>query len=210
MDTSDKHSIAFEPSWDRRGILKLLGLASLALPLSSCVSMMGGRVPELGSGDVGILNLALLLESLESEYYTKVLQQPYDGMNRQERILLTGIREHELAHRAFLRSALGSSAVDPQFDFSQVDFTNRNSVLTTARDMEELGVAAYNGAGNNLSDLNHLASAGRIVSVEARHAAVLHDLLDPFGISFAPTPLDFADNRSVVIKKAQPFLRKTA
>lgn len=66
-----------------------------------------------------------------------------------------------------------------EFNFSAVNFRSRESVLTTARTFEDTGVGAYNGAGQLLRDPNYLLAAGRIVSVEARHAATLRDLLAP-------------------------------
>ena len=51
-----------------------------------------------------------------------------------------------------------------------MDFNSRDSVLKTARTFEDLGVAAYNGAGQLLERGEYLLLAGKIVSVEARHA----------------------------------------
>ena len=49
----------------------------------------------------------------------------------------------------------------------------------TARTFEDLGVSAYNGAGQLLTVAANLLTAGKIVSVEARHAAAIRDLLVP-------------------------------
>lgn len=54
-----------------------------------------------------------------------------------------------------------------------VNFNNRTSVLQTAMSFEDLGVTAYNGAGPLLTSRNFLRVAGRIASVEARHASFL-------------------------------------
>ena len=62
-------------------------------------------------------------------------------------------------------------------NFTSVDFTSRDSVLATAKAFEDLGVAAYNGAGKLLTNKAYLLIAGKIVSVEARHAAVIRDLI---------------------------------
>jgi hypothetical protein len=83
-------------------------------------------------------------------------------------------------HRDFLKVALGSAAIaDLQVDFTGVDLTSRTSVLNAAKTFEDLGVSAYNGAGKLLTDAANLTNAGRIVSVEARHAAAIRDLLVP-------------------------------
>ena len=66
-----------------------------------------------------------------------------------------------------------------------IDFTSRQSVLVAARNFEDLGVAGYNGAGTRLRLAEFLTIAGKIVSVEARHAAALRDLLNPNSRDFA-------------------------
>jgi hypothetical protein len=133
----------------------------------------------LGSGDIGVLNYAFALEQLEAAFYTQVVSSMTSGMfSQDERNLLTDIRDHEVAHREFFRKVLGSSAIqDLTPNFANINFGDRNSVLTTARAFEDLGVQAYNGAGQLLTSADNLVIAGKIVSVEARHAAYIRDLL---------------------------------
>jgi len=91
---------------------------------------------------------------------------------------LTEIRNHEVAHREFFKNALGSSAIpDLEVDFSSIDFASRNSVLGAAKAFEDLGVSAYNGAGKLIANADYLLLAGKIVSVEARHAAYIRDII---------------------------------
>jgi len=196
-----------QPLSNRRNILKLLGLSISGVSIGACLTAESAALPDLGSGDVGIMNLALILETLEADYYSKVMASPYQGMNRMERDILGDIGAHEIAHRDFFRKLLGSSAVTGLvFDFSKINFSSRESVLVAARNFEDLGVAAYNGAANEIRDAAVLAAAGSIVSVEGRHAAVIRSLLDPFSASFAPTALDDAYNPPVVKAKVAPFI----
>ena len=58
-------------------------------------------------------------------------------------------------------------------------------MLGTARAFEDLGVSAYNGAGRFIKSADYLLIAGKVVSVEARHAAVIRALLAPGTDSFA-------------------------
>jgi hypothetical protein len=144
----------------------------------------GGTGPDtgvnLGSGDTGILNYAYALEQLEAAFYTQVVASFYAGATADEQTLLTDIRNHEVIHRDFLKAALGTSAIaDLQVDFSSINFADRDSVLGAAKTFEDLGVSAYNGAGQLLTDAANLLVAGKIVSVEARHAAAIRDLLVP-------------------------------
>lgn len=132
----------------------------------------------LGSGDIGILNYAYALEQLEAAFYTKVVASFYGGATELERKYLTSIRNHEIAHREFFKKAIGDKAIGGLLlDFSSIDFTNRASVLGTAKAFEDLGVSAYNGAGELIESPDYLLLAGKIVSVEARHAAAVRDLL---------------------------------
>jgi hypothetical protein len=86
-------------------------------------------------------------------------------------------------------------------------------VLGTAKTFEDLGVAAYNGAGQLLSEGKNLLQAGRIVSVEARHAAIIRDLLQPVSSAFAGGDvvnghgLDRAFLPAKVLSAAAPFIK---
>ncbi|MBA3881723.1 MAG: ferritin-like domain-containing protein [Chthoniobacterales bacterium] len=201
----------------RRSLFKFAGATVLAttaaglLPRSVLAQRPGGV--SLGTGETAVLNYAFALEQLEAEFYTLVMKSPYAGMNSRERQVLTDIRDHEIAHTDFYRAALGSSGIPKlQFNWSAVNFGDRTSVLTTARTFEDTGVSAYNGAGQLLRDPQHLTIAGKIVSVEARHAAIIHDLLEPRGSSFAGPGviddfgLDLAARPSEVMKKVAPFI----
>ncbi|MBC7569313.1 MAG: ferritin-like domain-containing protein [Spirosoma sp.] len=173
---------------------------------------------DLGSGDIGILNYAYALEQLEAAFYTQVMTTPYGGMSDAERTILTDIRDHEIIHREFFKAAIPAAnrIADLTPNFSAINFADRTSVLNTAKTFEDLGVSAYNGAGNLLKDVNLLLLAGKIVSVEARHAAVIRDLLNPKSADFAGddvvTPangLDVVRKPVQVLPAAQPFVRNT-
>lgn len=169
----------------RRNFLRFTGMAgaSTALIITGCTKTDNGEGESnnglnLGSGDIGVLNYAYALEQLEAAFYTQVALNPYTGITPLEQQYFDEIRDHEIAHREFFKSALGTNAIPGlQVDFSSVDFTNRDSVLATAKAFEDLGVSAYNGAGKLLTNPDYLLLAGKIVSVEARHAAVIRDLI---------------------------------
>ncbi|QEC42023.1 ferritin-like domain-containing protein [Pseudobacter ginsenosidimutans] len=166
----------------------------------------------LGGGDIGILNYAYALEQLEAAFYTQVIASQYTGISASELALLTDIRDHEVAHREFFRAALAGNAIGSlQVDFSKVDFSSRTSVLNTAKAFEDLGVAAYNGAGKLITTKAYLELAGKIVSVEARHAGYIRDLLS--NGSFADNTvvdaqgLDLAKSPAEVLRTASAFLK---
>jgi hypothetical protein len=180
---------------NRRLFLRSAGLATSmgALVLSACKNddpdpMIpgAGEGVELGSGDIGVLNYAYALEQLEAAFYSQVITTPYTGMTDAEKTILTEIRDHEIIHRDFFKAALGDKAIKGLTpNFSTIDFTKRDAVLGAAKLFEDTGVAAYNGAGRLIKNKEYLLLAGKIVSVEARHAAVIRDLISPKTASFA-------------------------
>lgn len=214
----------------RRGFLRYAGMTTAAGVLLTACSKnelqtvspksgfrVGANEVNLGSGDVGILNYAYALEQLEAAFYQELINRPFAGMTIEERRILMDIRDHERVHRDFFKTALGSNAIPMlEADFSAIDFSSRASVLGTAKVFEDLGVSAYNGAGRLLQNATFLLLAGKIVSVEARHAAVIRDLLSPKSMSFAgddvvdpATGLDLARSPMQVLPLAQPFIKNT-
>jgi hypothetical protein len=176
------------------------------------------EIPTLGTGNVAVLNYALVLEQLEAAFYIRVTSSFYGGATAEERSILSDLRDHEVAHRDFLSGALGDAALpELEFDFGSIDFGSRTSVLTAARTFEDLGVSAYNGAGRLLSQDAEgaalLTVAGKIVSVEARHAAAIRTLLggDPRGFAgddvVDANGLDVLRRPPEVFAAAGPFLR---
>ena len=157
--------------------------------------------------DFGVLNYAYALEQLEAAFYFAVVAHAYAGITTQEMRVLTDVRDHEIVHRDFFRAALGDQAIKGIVpDFSAVDFASRASVLQTARAFEDLGVAAYNGAGKYLENTTFLMIAGSIVSVEARHASAIRDLLAPKTGAFAPKAFDDAFEPPDVLAAVDPFI----
>ena len=158
----------------RRKFLGYAGAATaLMAGLAACTktndasARVTGDAVDLGSGDVGILNYAYALEQLEAAFYVKVITSQYGSMPSAEVSLITDIRDHEIAHREFFKTALGGAAIPAlEFDFSSIDFSSRASVLGTAKAFEDLGVSAYNGAGRLIKSADYLVLAGKIVSVE--------------------------------------------
>lgn len=208
----------FEPlaKPSRRLVLNWTGAASVALFGNVLPNFGISEVlaADLGRGDIGILNYAYALEELEAAFYTEVVSNPYRGMSAHEKTILNDIRSHEVAHRQFLKKALGAKAIPGlSVDFSAVNFASRSSVLNTAKTFEDLGVSAYNGAGRLLQNGDYLLVAGKIVSVEARHAATIRDMLRPNSTAFSGSDvvgkngLDVARAPGAVLKAAGPFIK---
>ncbi|SMC34076.1 ferritin-like domain-containing protein [Moheibacter sediminis] len=196
---------------NRRNFLKLggLGIMVAGLTLAGCNDdddrgMGGGNdIFDLGEGDVGVLNYAYALEQLEADFYTKVVNSFYSGISEAEREILTDLYHHEVIHRDFFKAAISgvTNNVLPtlEFQYTGVDFSNRNSVLATAKALEDTGVAAYNAAGKYITNLDYLVIAGKIVSVEARHAAAIRDLINPGSADFSGN--DVVDSNGLDVAK---------
>jgi len=216
QEVLQKESGIFTASLQRRSFLQYAGAgaAGIALIAAGCKkdNQSSDDGVNLGSGDIGILNYAYALEQLEAAFYAAVIQTPYANIPANELALLTDIRDHELAHREFFKKALGTNAIPGlEVNFSGINFTQRDSVLATAKAFEDLGVAAYNGAGRLIKSADYLVLAGKIVSVEARHAALIRDLIS--NGTFADSTvvdangLDLAYTPSKVLSMAQAFVK---
>jgi len=201
----------------RRNLLQWGGAAAGVMVAGAVLPNFGisaALAADLGEGDVGVLNYAYALEQLEAAFYTQVVDSPFSGATQNEIDVLSAIRDHEVEHREFLKKALGHNAIpDLEVNFSKIHFGSRKSVLTTADTFENLGVAAYNGAGHLIRKVDYLAAAGGIVSVEARHCAAIAELLHGESAAAAggghvnAKGLDMALSPARVLPKAKPFIK---
>jgi hypothetical protein len=204
-------------SMARRSFLRYAGASAATMAVLGAASCKKDRNvtndgTDIGSGDIGILNYAYALEQLEAAFYLQVIATPYSGISTIETSYLTDIRDHEVIHRDFFKAALGSSAImglTP--DFSKINFSDRTSVLGTAKAFEDLGVRAYDGAGYLIQDVKYLALAGKIVSVEARHAALISNLITPGSFvgsdQVDASGLNYSNSIKEVIAIANGFLK---
>ena len=159
----------------------------------------------LAKEDAGLLNYLYLLEQLEAAFYQKVVASPPPDLRPGEQAFFNDLRDHEVIHRDFFKAAIPTAQrlKDLTPDFSAIDFgvastaagAAKLGVLQAAMAFEDLGVAAYNGAGRFITDVNYLVLAGKIVSVEARHAALIRELM---------TPNTFVADDVVVLSGATP------
>jgi hypothetical protein len=184
----------------RRDFLKVLGIGGTIVLLPSVFAACGDDVdgstgvtttPQTVtlnlSNDVGILNYAYALEQLEAAFYTAVVTStPFSSFNAEQQEVFYDLRNHEVIHREFFKAALGSNAI-PALNLNATavnsTLTTRDVILKNAETFEDLGVAAYNGAGKYLTSADFLTAAGKIVSVEARHAAAIRDMREALGVT---------------------------
>lgn len=206
----------------RRDILKLMavGGALVFLPgaLSGC-SDDSDPVPtgpgtgdaltiDFAKGDIAVLQFAYALEQLEADFYTRAVNAfGSSNLTAAEKAVLQDIKYHEVIHRELFKAALGATnGFTIATTYPSLNFNDRVSVLNSARTFEDLGVAAYNGAAQYITAADTLLLAGKIVSVEARHASAIRDLINPRSADFAPTAFDDAFRPSKVATSAQGFI----
>lgn len=218
MKTTTQESFLEGQRMARRSFLRYAGASAAAVGLmgaiSSCKKSDGTdyQPVDIGSGDLAVLNYAYALEQLEAAFYTQLISTPYSGITADERALLTEIRDHEVIHREFFKKALGSNAIpDLTPNFGAINFSDRASTLGAAKTFEDLGVAAYNGVGYMIQTVDYLALAGKIVSVEARHAALIRNLINlNFGdasVIDQANGLEKSQTPAQVIPQANSFLQ---
>ncbi len=160
-------------------------------------------VATTSTGDVAILNYALTLEYLETQFYNKVIAA--NLFSGKAGALLKSFGAQEQTHVDAIKAAvtqLGGTPVTPPTGHFPV--TNAAAVAQLAYTVENLGAAAYLGQAASIQSKAVLAAALSIHSVEARHAASLATLVGkpvtPDG-AFAK-PADMA----TVLAAVKPFL----
>jgi Ferritin-like domain len=171
---------------------------------ASVAPFVSQALAEGGGGDAEILNFALTLEYLETDFYTvkgKTVnlsgeaKEYADQFGKQE-------EQHVEALTAAIKSLGGAPVAKPTFVFPATD---EKSFLALASVLENTGVGAYNGAGPMLKSKAVLASAGSIVQIEARHAAAINLLIEK-----SPTPnqgFDVPITKAKVLSAVKPLIK---
>ena len=156
------------------------------------------------TSDVDILNFALTLEYLETNFYQSKGKSV--GLSGQAKALAKSFGDDEAQHVDALTKAItslgGSPVKMPRFAFP---VTNEASFLKLAYVLENTGVGAYNGAAPALRNGSVLTAAGSIVQTEARHAASIAVLT---GQTITPNgAFDKPLSKSQVLAKAGPLIK---
>ncbi|HEX8420189.1 MAG TPA: ferritin-like domain-containing protein [Sphingomonas sp.] len=214
----------------RRGFLRYAGGAAAVAGGAALLSACGGSdnptpaptpTPTSANIDIDVLNFALNLEYLEAQFYswacfgrgldaslTTGIGAPGTvtggaAVPFQDTLVAAYAREiafDEIAHVAFLRSALGSATVampainidgsatgafttaaraagvvGPTGVFNP--YADDNSFLLGAFIFEDVGVSAYKGAAPLITNKTFVEAAAGILATEAYHAGLIRTLL---------------------------------
>ena len=157
------------------------GTSSAAGSSSAAAGTGSTSSASASSGDLAIVNYALTLEYLETQFYAKVIKSGlFSGANLS---VIKTFGAEEAEHVAALHKvamSLGTPASKPKGKFP---IKSAAQVTALAGAVENLGASAYLGQAGNIQSKEILAAALAIHSIEARHAATINTLLKK-----SPTP----------------------
>lgn len=149
--------------------------------------------------DRRVLNYLLFLKELEFAFYDKVIAAFPADLSAAEQAYFRDLRDHEQIHQQVLNNVLQvlnkvttapvQSALP--FDFSTFTLTTRAGVLAAAAKLEDTAAGAFLGIIPRLLNNTLFTLTAKMASVEARHAALVRDLLTP-GSFAGPDVLDAA------------------
>jgi rubrerythrin len=212
-DTAMKE-LASDPA-SRKRFLKMVGgtgaASAFGIFLAACGSddkQMSAKPNTAGSakGDLAIVQYALTLEHLETDFYNAVITS---GVIKDKKLgdVAKMIRDNELQHVQALTATvkqLGGTPKKPKTNFDSVIKGGKAMILQTAATVENLGAAAYLGQAPRIKSKEVLAAALSIHTVEGRHAAALNQVV---GKTIVPDGA-FAKPASMaeVLPKVKPFL----
>jgi Ferritin-like domain len=207
LDALDGQDAAAHPRMPRARFLKRSAALAASLGLGGgavgALSSLSSAAPPSAGMDLRILNFLLRLEYVQAAFYARASEE--GALSGELADLARIVGEHEQAHVAYLQELLGDDAIEePSFDFGDA-VSGEDAFTEAALELEETAAAAYIGQGANLTQDKILAAA-RIVSVEARHAAWIRDIV---GKKPAPSAQDAAlsEKKVTAAIEATGFIR---
>lgn len=171
-------------------------VTSLFAALATASPIEKRQTPDI---DAVILNYALTLEHLEDAFYHQALAKysaadfAAAGFPAPIYSNLEEIAKDEATHVSYLTAGLTAAGASPvaacNYSFP---YDSPGAFLTLSKMLEGVGISAYLGAAQNITNPAYLTAAGSILTVESRHDAYIRSQLrlSPFPGPF-DTPLNF-------------------
>ncbi|MCW2949481.1 MAG: ferritin-like protein [Thermoleophilia bacterium] len=218
VDPSGAISETFEAAQDatsgstRADFLKKFAVGASGIAIAGALASPAGALAANASGansttqDIAILNYALTLEYLEQAFYTQAVNAK--KLNRRNAKFAAVVASHETAHVKALLATIpklgGTPVKKPKFNFRGTNASDK-TFLATSLALEEAGVAAYLGQVTRIYNNAVLKAAGSIVTIEARHAAWVREII---GVNPAPKAFDGTRtiNGTLAVVKGTKFI----
>ena len=177
-----------DPS-SRKQFLRRIGGGAAAATLTAALAACGSKKPAgnqfggagvgtaiYGQGGAGIVNYALALEYLESDFYRLAVASGKLKGRALELAKRFGAEErsHVTTLEGTVKSLGGTPTPHPKSCFT---LDSPATILSTMYQLEQLGANAYLGQADRIQSKQVLAAALSIHTVEARHAAVISTML---------------------------------
>ena len=174
-----------------------------ALGASAVGPYVARSLAAVSADDLQILGFALSLEQVEIAFYKAALANA--GLSGKAQDLATSFGQHESEHADALNKLItqlgGKPAAAPKTKFG---VTDQASFLRLAVQLEDTGVAAYDGAAPAVSSPDILSALGEIAQTEARHSAALRMMA---GQDPAPEAFEKPIEPQQAQSRVQPFLQ---
>ena len=163
------------------------------------------------TSDIDVLNFALTLEYLESTFYEQ--GNARNLLSGQAKAYLATIQKDEETHVKLVMQTIlklgGTPVAKPKVNLDGV-FASKDKYLTTSFTFENVGVGAYLGAAGYLKNPAILQAAASIFGIEARHAAIVANLLNkPAEHGVYMGNFETPKTKAEVLAAAGPFLPST-
>ncbi len=217
MDSSQniKNLVAKAPN--RRNFVRNLSIASAAAATMATTNVANAQSTIT---DVDILNFALNLEYLDSEFYNiafsgssldqlgvdisgtgtvgvSIGARQLSFPDAKTRNLARELAQDELAQVQLIRSTIlnmgGQPIARPAMDYTALGFGFGNiyDFLRLAHIFEDTAITAYCGTAASIQDKTVLTASSRILAIEAEHTGALRAAL--YNLDITTPPLDAAD-----------------
>lgn len=203
--------IGHDVSSTRRDLSKgALALGGAAILSAVAFSGVGSGRQAFAQGspfkdDLDILNYALTLEFFEAELYKTLAGS--GKLQGRDLMFIQMFGQHEQAHvdavLATIQKLGGTPVSKATYNFPTLN--TREEVLNLLSVVEQTGLSAYQGAAPFIQNGEILAAAGSILTVEARHAALIRNLL---GVTPSPDAFTMPLSKDEVLAKVAPFFKQ--
>jgi len=215
----------------RREFLKLAAMGGLGVFMPAVIAACNNDTldPTAKAGfsmgaPAGALNLIYAYTQFMADFYARVTANKYAGMTRYENYVFGELNTRATNVRSVFQNIVTAGRITDAvlFNFANVDFSSRASVVAFTIKFNDLGVAMCNGFAPYLKDANNTVLVNQVSSGFARGATFARDaftdtagVVDPLAVrstvfgTIDANGLDQAVDPNAAIATMQPYFRTT-